>query len=125
MFNRSAILRTAHAGARSKLTKNRAWHSYSEAFAVSLKQAWQDAKQDARDRRIAAEDAAEAALAEASPLPDDVGRRISDHGIIAEAQSFTFYGSQQRKLLLAEADDIERAARCSMIPVTFAAECHR
>ena len=115
-FDRAEILGAAHAGARSKIANNRAWRSYPEAFAVSLKQAWQTAKQEARDRRMAAEDAAEAALAAANPLPNDVARRISDLRMIAEAQTLTAYGSHRRELILAEAEDIERAARCMMIP---------
>ena len=111
LFNLSAILRTAHAAARSKIANNAAWRSYREAFAVSLKAAWRDAKMEAAMRAVQAEDAVAVAL------PAAIVRQAADLRILAGVQSFTFAGTARFRELMAEADDVAQAARCMMIPV--------
>ena len=120
MFDRSAILRAAHAGARSKIANSRAWRTYREALSASLKHEWRIAKREAAEIALAAEDAAEAA---SHQIPADVARRVSDLRVIAEAQTFTAYGSHRRTLILAEADDLEAATRCAMAPASPFVEC--
>ena len=94
MLDRSAILRDADKRARwlqhherYRSPARRVYASYRFAFALSLREAWRGAKEQAayavRAAALAAEDAAAAAL------PADVARRISDLLILAGVQPLT------------------------------------
>ena len=49
-------------------------------------------------------------------MPGDVAARIDALRRFAETMPFTLSGQEQRRTLLAEADDIAQAARCIIIP---------
>ena len=114
MFNRSAILRAAHATARWLRGQAIFPRSYASCLSEGLRSEWRKAKEAAaRAVVVAAEAEREAAV---PPLSADVIRRVTDLRLFASVQSFTSSGTRQFHALLAEADDIARAARCMMIP---------
>ena len=121
MLDRSAILRDAHSRARwlqhqerYRSPERRVYASYRKALASSLRDAWRHAKEQAayavRAAALAAEDAA------AALLPADVARWVADLHLLAGVQPLNSDGAAQHRAYRAEADDIARAARCSMIP---------
>ena len=106
MLDRSAILSEAHRLTR-RLIANGSVQPYRVLFVQQLKFCWYAHKLEAANA------AAEVAI---PPLPDDVAVRVADLRLIASTQNFTSYGAAQFRALNAEADLIERAARCMMIP---------
>ena len=129
MLDCSAILRDAHSQARlimaheaKLLPRGRMWSSYRAAFGYALRLAWCAAKERARQARA---NAALSALEEieAAAVPGNVAARIDALRTFAETMPFTSSGREQRRALLAEADDIAQAARCMMIPALDPA-CH-
>ena len=106
-FDRAEILRDAHAHVRDMRRYGGFNGSYRAAFASALRLVWHAAKEAAAD---AAWEAAQA------PIPAEVAERIADLRAEAWWQPFTTPGAARHRALMAEADDLAQAARCSMIP---------
>ena len=121
VLDRSAILCDARSRARflqhqerHKRADWRVWDHYRAAFAYGLREAWRAAK--ARAAQVERDAAFAAAEAVVPALPADVARRVADLHILAGVQPLNSYGAAHFRAIRAEADDIARAARCSMIP---------
>ena len=120
LFDRSVILRTAHANARKRMAPSDTFRNedrrnaeaggyapkfgYREAFRRALKWAWRDAKVIAEDQ------AWEAAQPK---LPQDVVDRVSAMRSDAWFEPITRSGNQRYREILAEASEIEEAARAA------------
>ena len=121
VFDRAAILRQAHAAARARMAPSRTCrvgdrrneqgagyvpkHSYRVAFADALRWAWRDAK------IIADEEAWQAAQ---PPLPADVADRIRELRDDAWHEPITGAGNARYSAILAQARDLEEAARAAL-----------
>ena len=105
LFNRSAILADAHSQARRLLTYGCFRGTYRQALAAGLRFAWQGAK--------AAREKAEWQAMQPQ-IPADVAERIAEMRADAWFEPITSVGNTRYSAILAQARDIEDAARAAL-----------
>ncbi len=104
-FDRATIFRDAHSQARRLLTYGCFRGTYRQALAAGLRLAWQGAK--------AAREEAEWQAAQPQ-IPADVVERIAEMRADAWFEPITSAGNARYSAILAQARDIEDAARAAL-----------
>ena len=105
----AAILRAAHANARSRIANNRAWRSYRHAFADALRMEWRRTKDAAALAEAVREDSE-------FVLPPDLAARVASIRTLASYEPHTSVGHANFRALHSEANEVALAARLMMIP---------